>query len=148
MREPDTSKIGKGYSRQFFLKAVALLGLPIVAMGIWSAADNAGFLTHDEMTVVYSQSWQVGESKICTTINGNGAGAPELTHGTQNIRCDSGASSGQIEDGKMLKVRFEGRTYVAPEDVKAALAWSCRKNSPDADPPITCQPDPERDPAP
>jgi hypothetical protein len=103
--------------------------------------DESGRIFHDEMTTVYSPNWQYGEYKTCTTLNG---GKPE------NILCDGGVPSGRIEDGKVFKVRFWGRTYVegepavggAPNSAPTVFYWNCRKNE-EGDPSITCKQNPK-----
>jgi hypothetical protein len=112
---------------------------------IWDRLDDTGHIPHDEMTIVYSPDWQIGEYKTCSTLNGNGYKSPEHSKRSQNILCDGGVPSGRLEDGKVLKVRFWGRTYRRSMPLETFLLWNCRKNG-GGDSSITCAPDRERDP--
>jgi hypothetical protein len=114
--------------------------------------EGPGWISHDEFTKVYSPDWQPGESKICTTINGNGAGAPEQTKSQQTLTCDDRLPSNAIGAGnpsetvnpvenssQLEKVRFAGETYLFPKDVTLVLTWICKKNQPGTAPQLTCE---------
>jgi len=120
---------------------VVIVLLVVGALGgvaIWDRLDQAGHIPHDEKTIVYSSDWQNGEYKTCSTLNGNGYKSPEHSARPQNILCDGGVPSGRLEDGKVFKVRFWGRTYIKTEPLETSLLWNCRKNGGD-DPSITCE---------
>jgi hypothetical protein len=121
-----------------FGAAIAILG-SLLYLGVWiySELDDAGRIPHDEMTIVYSPDWQNGEYKSCSTLNGNGYKSPEHSKRPQNILCDGGVPSGRLEDGKALKVRFWGRTYVKTKPLEEIFSWNCWKNE-DTDPSLTC----------
>jgi hypothetical protein len=126
------------------LATVFCLMLPVVAMAAWTAARHAGGISHAEVTIVHSTQWDAGETKRCTTINGNGAGAPELpSKARQNIVCDGGGSGDQrnaeTADEKVSKVLFQGETFLMGRDLNAVLSWNCRKTSPDENAVISCE---------
>lgn len=95
-------------------------------------------IPHDELTIVYSPDWQIGEYKTCSTLNGNGDKSPEHSTRPQNIFCEGGVPSGRPEDGKVFKVRFWGRTYIKSEPFEKYMLWNCRKNG-GGDPSVTCE---------
>jgi hypothetical protein len=117
--------------------ALAVVAAIFVSITLWLWMDDSGYIPHDEMTIVYSPDWQFGEYKSCTTLNG---AKP------QNILCDGGVPSGRIEEGKVFKVRFWGRTYDegkaavggAPDIAPTLFYWNCRKND-GGDPSFTCE---------
>jgi hypothetical protein len=117
---------------------VFLLAGTLAGLAVWARLDKAGYVPHDERTIVYGPDWQNGEYKTCSTLNGNGYKSPEHSSRPQNILCDGGVPSGLLEDGKVFKVRFWGRTYVNTEPLETALLWDCRKNGKD-DPAIACK---------
>ena len=140
-REP--SKIGNTDRQGKFLKVALWLVVPLAGLGIWANLKDSGFIGHDEMTVVNSLNWQVGEYKACQTVNGNGDGAPEKTKGPQNIFCYGDTPSELVDTGKTFNVRFQGKTYVGGQKLDSSLVWNCRKNALDPnsndDPAITCK---------
>ncbi len=119
--------------------ALVLAGA-LAAVAIWDRLDQAGHIPHDELTIVYSPDWQNGEYKTCSTLSGNGYKSPEHFTRPQNILCDGGVPSGRLEDGKVFKVRFWGRTYIKTKPLETSLSWSCRRSSSD-DPSIICKPE-------
>ncbi len=132
------------------LTMVFCLMLPVVAMAAWTAARHAGGISHAEVTIVHSAAWDAGETKRCTTINGNGAGAPELpSKARQNIVCDTGGGSGDDTNpdpksggaagAKVSKVLFQGETFLMGRDLTAVLTWNCTKTSPDENAVISCE---------
>jgi hypothetical protein len=118
-----------------------LIGLAVVGIGIWSELQDSGFISHDYVVTVYSPEWRTGEYKSCTTINGNGDGAPEQPRGQQNILCDGGVPSGNLEDGKQFNIKFWGKTYDDTKKHDDLLLWKCKKNPPDADAAFDCRKD-------
>jgi hypothetical protein len=145
-REPakkSQTKNGKTDRKDNFLKGVLGLSAVLGAFGFWYMMKDSGFIPHDELTIVGSSKWQVGEYKVCQTVNGNGDGAPEKTKGPQNIFCNGDTPSDLVDTGKTFKVRFEGKTYVYGQKLDSSLVWDCRKNvlDPNAndDPAITCK---------
>jgi hypothetical protein len=121
-----------------FVSAIGVLVLMFVVILVPDRLDEAGYIPHDELTIVYSPDWQIGEYKTCSTLNGNGDKSPEHSARKKNIFCDGGVPSGRPEDGKAFKVRFWGRTYIKSEPLEKYMLWNCRKNG-GGDPSITCE---------
>ena len=114
-------------------------GLAVAGFFIWSWLQGSSFISHDAVVTVYSPGWQIGEYKSCTTINGNGDGAAQQTKGDQNILCDGGLPSGDLEDGKQFNVKFWGKTYDDTKKHDDLLLWKCKKDPPDSDAAFDCQ---------
>ena len=111
------------------LGAVVLLVLVgLGGLAIWDRLDGAGYVPHEEMTIVYSPDWHNGEYKICSTQNGNGYKSPEHSSTPQNILCDGGVPSGRLEDGKVFKVQFWGKTFIKTKPFETPLLWNCLKS--------------------
>ncbi len=106
-----------------------LLGLLIWA-GFWlrRQLDADGYIFHDALTAVSSESWAIGEYKDCFSLN-NKTDRPVL-------RCDNVLGGNKEE--MVFKVRFYGRTYLDTVPANTALEWRCSKTG-EADPTVTCE---------
>ena len=143
--EGDVEEFGTTSWRESYMNRavsiiVAIVLLFLAGRGVWvvwNRLDHAGYVPHDEMTIVYSPDWQNGEYKTCSTLNGNGYRAPGHSTRPQNILCDGGVPSGRLEDGKVFDIRFWGETYVKGRPPEAVLLWTCGRNG--GDPAITCK---------
>ena len=129
-RSPGLSEVSRGLR-----KLAIVCGVLFVGAVSWTWLNDAGYIYHDILTIVYSPDWQVGEYKTCTSVNG------ALV---SNVLCDGGVPSGRVEDGKRFNIRFHGRTFdkfepdlSKPDVAPAVFVWKCRKNQTD-DPSITC----------
>ena len=91
-------------------------------------AKEQGYLTHEDLTTVYSDGWAAGEYKECSSIN---TGPNNL-----QLECGSGGREGTM--GKVFKVEFYGQTYAEDQPSRTIFNWSCRKNGND-DPTFTCR---------
>lgn len=155
MQNRDTGERGATENRgtPVALLVVFLL-LPVVTAAVWTAAREAGGISHAEITIVHSGNWEPGVYKRCTTINGNGAGAPDQPPTLrQTLLCDDApagdagdgdAGNGNAANEKFSKVFFQGETFLLGRDLKEVLIWNCSTSSPDPNAPgkgapISCE---------
>jgi hypothetical protein len=135
----DKEKVYLNATSLLFAGLAAVLVVALV-LYLWDRLDKSGHIPHDEITIVYSPNWQVGEYRNCTTLNGNGYRSPEHASRPQNMLCNGGVPSGRVEEGKRFKVRFWGLTYTKSKGLYDLLVWNCRKNSTD-EPAFSCKQD-------
>jgi hypothetical protein len=93
----------------------------------WQLLDADGYIFHDTLTAVSSESWAIGEYKDCFSLN-NKTGEPVL-------RCDN-VLGGDKET--VIKVRFYGRTHLDATPANSTLEWRCSKTG-ETDPTVMCE---------
>jgi hypothetical protein len=94
---------------------------------LWDAADEHGYIPHNELTIVTAKNWTTGEYKSCTSAN------IAETKDEPQIDCSSSLEGGEP---KKFEVRFYGVTF--REDLKnVSFTWRCQKND-GTNPAFTC----------
>jgi hypothetical protein len=119
---PSNTNSATGYA--------VLITFGLVAWGgywLWTQADSRGYIPHDKLAAVSSESWAVGEYKDCFSLN--------IEMDQPVLSCDALLGS---DKEKVFKVEFWGATYIEDMPRDAALRWKCTKTG-DTDPAIKCE---------
>ena len=122
-----------------FVLVVLVLVLVFVAyneeVNKWNIAnlEEADWIYHDKMTIVFMHNWVNGEYKHCSNINANRHDRPVLMCDDMKIDTDT---------PKVFDVRFYGRTYEEKLPFGTTFDWNCKRG--DSEPMIVCKRTPEK----
>jgi hypothetical protein len=131
------------------LRLVGLGVLGFAAYWCWHRAEDAGWISHEELAVVIAKDWSTGEYRECSQPNltnrkpdpfahlygaEGGAINTAVADAPPEINCSNNADGAER---RLFKVRFYGWTYRRVLLNKAIVTWRCQREG-SADPAFKC----------